>query len=634
MPDLTYGQIDDDVLAGTSRPPLKYFIAVGLLGLGILTAAMLWLNQVKQGMAVTNLHQPVDWGVYISNFVYWVGLAHSGTLISAIFFLTRARWRDAVSRATEAMTIICIVIAGMFPLIHLGRFWVFYFIIPYPSQRQIWPNFISPLVWDMLAISTYLTVSTIFFFVGLIPDLAAFRDTCERTLGPDHWKTKLYRTLSLNWSGAGRQWRHYRRSYLYFAALVTPLVISVHSIVSWDFAMSLLNGWHSTLFAPYFVAGAIHSGLAMAFILLIPIRRWLKLKHLIRVDHLEMIAKTMLVTTCIMAYSYAVEYLLTLYSGDKFDIQYANWRATGGIAPIYWSLIFFNVLAPLSLVSKKMRRNTAVLFTIGILVNIGMWLERAMIVAGATSHDFMPHNWTSYLPNDLTEAGITIGSFCFLFFFYSVFAKTLPVIATADVKALIAEGQMKGISARPPSPKDIRERVTPEVPQGQYMMRALYASAGNLLEAVRKVRRAGFERIEYFSPVKLEKVADLLGHHKSPVRFWTLAGALTGLVGGFALAIGTANINGLIVGGKHPVSLIPYCIPGFEGLILIGSLANLAAFIVYTWSGGRKYVPYDPRYSRDGFALVALSGENELNSLKAVMAETHPEETHVVEGRK
>jgi molybdopterin-containing oxidoreductase family membrane subunit len=525
------------------------------------------------------------------------------------------------------------MIAGMFPLIHLGRFWVFYFIIPYPSQRQIWPNFISPLVWDVLAISTYFIVSTIFFFVGLIPDLAAFRDTCERTLGPKHWKTRLYRTLSLDWSGAGSQWRHYRRSYLYFAALVTPLVISVHSIVSWDFAMSNLSGWHSTLFAPYFVAGAIHSGLAMAFILLIPIRRWLNLKHLIRIHHLEMIAKTLLVTTCIMAYSYAVEYLLTLYGGDKFDVQYANWRATGGIAPIYWSLFFFNVLAPLSLVFQKNRQNTTILFAVGILVNIGMWLERAMIVTGSLAHDFMPHNWSAYLPNDLTEIGITIGSFCFLFFFYSIFAKTLPVIATADVKSLLAEEQTKGITAQPPTQQDIRGRITQNLPPGYGMVRGIYNNAGMLLESVKKLRTAGFRQIEYFSPVKLEKVADFLGHHKSPVRFWTLAGALTGLIGGFSLAIGSAGINGLIVGGKHPVSLIPYCIPGFEGLILLGALANLTGFIVHTWSYGRKYVPYDPRFSRDGFAVVALCRKDELSSLKAVMAETHPEETHVAERR-
>ena len=544
-------------------------------------------------------------------------------------FLARAKWRDAVSRATEAMTVICIVIAGMFPLIHLGRFWVFYFIIPYPSQRQIWPNFISPLVWDMCAISTYLTVSTIFFFVGLIPDLASFRDTCEKTLGTKHWKTRFYHFLSLDWSGAGGQWRHYRRSYLYFAALVTPLVISVHSIVSWDFAMSLLNGWHTTLYAPYFVAGAIHSGLAMAFILLIPIRRWLRLKHLISVEHLEMIAKTMLVTTCIMAYSYAVEYLLTLYSGDKFDIQYANWRATGGMAPIYWSLILFNVLVPLSLVFKRMRRNTTVLFTVGIFVNVGMWLERIMIVAGGTAHDFMPHNWSSYLPNDLTEAGITIGSFCFLFFFYSLFAKTLPVIATADVKDQIAEKQTGGITAQPSESLRKISRIGIKIPPGEGMVRGIYTNAGKLLEAVKKVKTAGFHQLEYFSPVKLEKVADVLGHQKSPVRLWTLAGALLGVVGGFALAIGTANINGLTVGGKDPVSLVPYCIPGFEGMILIGSIFNLIGFIVYTWSHGRKYVPYDPRYSRDHFALIVTCPKSELHNLKAVMDETQPEETHV-----
>ncbi len=615
---MSYAQIDDDVLAGTRRPPRIYFIAIGILGLGFLFAALLWLYQTKLGMRVTSLHQPVDWGVYLSNFIFWVGIAHSGTLISAIFFLTRAKWRDAVSRATEAMTVIAVGIAGLFPLIHLGRFWVFYYILPYPSQRQIWPNFKSPLVWDVLAISTYLTVSVIFFYIGLIPDAAAFRDNCEKRLGPAHWRTRLYRLIASGWSGAGSQWRHYGRSYLYFAVLVTPLVISVHSIVSWDFAVGIIVGWHSTLFAPYFVAGAIHSGLAMGLILLIPMRRWLDLKHLIRTDHLEMIAKTILVTTGIIAYSYVVEPLMAWYTGDRFEIQFTLWRAQGGIAPLYWSMFVLNIFVPLVFIFRKARRNTAVLFTAGLLILIGMWLERAMIVAGALAHDFMPHNWSAYLPDNITETGITIGSFCLFFLAYLVFAKTLPTVSLSDLKER-AEKE----SEKPIPPSVLRKGgLDPSLPS----LTALYPDAQTLAKAVGTVREAGYGRLEFFSPVNLPALAEALEPRKSPVRLWTLIGALAGLAGGFALAIGTSNVNGLIVGGKPPVSLIPYCIVGFEGLVLIGALSNLAGLFVHTWPYRRTRLPVHSRFTRDAFGLAVSCRPDELESLRAVMTETRPEE--------
>jgi Ni/Fe-hydrogenase subunit HybB-like protein len=623
MAQLSYGKIDNNVLRATGRPILLYFFVLLILGGGIMTAAGLWLYQTKVGLGVANIHQPVDWGVYIANFVYWIGIAHSGTLISAILFLVRAKWRDSVSRATEAMTIFAIATAGLFPMVHLGRFWVIYYMLPYPSERHIWPNFTSPLIWDILAVSTYLTVSLIFFYFGLIPDVASFRDKCEMSLGLNHWKTRLYQILASGWSGAGGAWRHYGRSYLYFAALATPLVISVHSIVSWDFAMSLLTGWHNTLFAPYFVAGAIHSGLAMALVLLVPMRRLLNLKQIIKIEHLEAVAKTMLVTTAIIAYSYAIEPFMAWYSGDRFEIQFMTWQVTGWTAPIYWSLFFFNVLAPLSFIFKSVRSNVRSLFAIGILVNIGMWLERVMIVTAATSHDFMPHNWTSYFPSPI-EIMITIGSFCFFFFFYLVFAKLLPTVPTADLKGRIGEMQMEGIIVQERPAAKIKK-----VSRGLPAVTGIYNNAGSLFKAVKKAVDAEFQKLEFFSPVKLPQLERLLGYEKSPVRFWTLAGALSGLIGGFWLAIGTANVNALIVGGKQPVSLIPFCIVGFEGLILMGSLANLFGFFVHTRSFHRKNMPYDRRYSQDTFALKVSCDTCELEKLKHIMAETNPEEMHV-----
>ncbi len=620
MSQLSYHEIDDDVLRATGRPVLSYFLVVLLLGAGVLTAALLWLYQVKVGMGVANIHQPVDWGVYIADFVFWVGIAHSGTLISAILFLVRAKFRDAVSRATEAMTIFAILTAGLFPMVHMGRFWVIYYILPYPSQRQLWPNFISPLVWDVLAVSTYLTVSIIFFYVGLIPDLASFRDRCELTLGREHWKSRIYRLLASGWSGAGGAWRHYGRSYLYFAALATPLVVSVHSVVSWDFAMSLLPGWHTTLFAPYFVAGAIHSGLAMALILLIPMRGLLNLKEIIKVDHLEAVAQTILVTTAIIGYSYVIEPFMAWFGGNKFESQFMKWLPFGWLGPIYWSLLFLNVLAPLAFVFRTVRRSIPMLFAIGILVNAGMWLERVMIVTSATSHDFMPHNWTSYFPSPV-EIGITIGSFCFFFFFYLLFSKLLPVVPTTDLKAHIGEKETEHIDVQE-SAATAKKPVDAELP----VVTGLYNDAGSLTEAARQVKEAGFLQLDYFSPVRVEKLERMLCYKKSPVRFWTLAGAITGLIGGFALAVGSANVNALIVGAKHPVSLIPYCIVGFEGLILLGSIANLTGFLIYTRPYHRKKMAYDTRYSRNIFALAVSCEPFQVDTLKRVITETKPEE--------
>ncbi len=423
------------------RPPASsiYWGWVAFLSVAIVWAAFCWGYQICQGMGVVGINHPIGWGTYITSFVFWIGIGHAGTLISAILYLFRIRWRTAIYRSAEAMTVFAVMTAGLFPLIHLGRVWVFWFILPYPNQRHLWPNFKSPLVWDVVAVSTYLTISIIFWYAGMIPDLAAVRDSTE---GRRH---RIYRLLALGWSSEHDQWRHYLRGYMCLAALATPLVISVHSVVSWDFAMSLLPGWHSTIFAPYFVAGAIHSGLAMVILLLIPMRRFLKLEHIIRVSHLEQSALLMILTGSIVLYAYVVEAFVAWYSADPFESQYSIWRATGAMAPTYWSMVFFNGIAPLGFLFKRLRTSLVPLFIISLMVTVGMWLERFVIVVGSTAHDFMPTNWAVYRPT-WVEMSIGIGSVCWFLFWFLLFAKHLPTVSIVESKEATISRELEAVA--------------------------------------------------------------------------------------------------------------------------------------------------------------------------------------------
>jgi Ni/Fe-hydrogenase subunit HybB-like protein len=622
--DLTYAEVNEQVLEPLQTPSRLYFVVMAFLAAGILWALSCWIYQVKTGMGVTGLSIPVGWGVYIANFVFWIGIGHAGTLISAILHLVRSRWRTAVSRAAEAMTIFAVMTAGLFPLIHLGRVWVFYFAIPYPSQRQLWPNFVSPIVWDICAVTTYLTVSVIFWYVGVLPDMTAARDRYASEAGPGNARTRWYRRLSLGWCGSGNQWRHHGRGYLYFAALATPLVVSVHSVVSWDFAMAQLPGWHSTIFAPYFVAGAIHSGLAMVLTLLIPMRYLLRLGRVITVKHFEAVAQTMIVTALIVGYAYVVEGFMAWRSGNKFEQQFAIWRATGGIAPLFWALPLLNTLVPLLFLFKRMRRTLVPLFVISVLVNVGMWLERVVIVPGSLSHDFMPHNWHSYFPS-WVEISITVGSFCLFLFWFFLFTKTAPAVSISDVK----EDQSEGVRRyRELDPTGHAVSHTKGTESG---VLAVFADRESLLEALKPARAADFDRIETYSPVRLREAEALLGRGPSPVRYWTLTGALLGCGGGFALAIGAALVNKLIVGGKWPVSIVPYCIPAFEGTILMGALFNLMGLLIYARLG-RPSLPsgYDSRFTRDRYGLFVACPPEETSRVETILAAGRPESVHVV----
>ncbi len=425
-------RIEELVRATHRRPGAGYLALVLLSAAAAAFGGWCWALMIRDGMWRTGLNRPVNWGTFITNFVFWVGIAHSGTLISAILLLFRARFRTAVYRVAEAMTVIAVTTAGLFPVIHLGRPWLAYWLFPYPNQRGLWINFRSPLIWDVFAVSTYLIVSTIFLLVGIAPDAAALR---VRAGG---WRRRFYGFFSFGWRGTGEQWRHYTRAYLFFAAFATPLVVSVHSVVSWDFAVSIVPGWHSTLFPPYFVAGAILSGLAMVLTLLVPMRRLLHLEPLVTPRHLDMLSRLLLLTALVVAYFYAVEYALSLLRGPLPERSTFLDRATGRYAPLFWMMLAANFAGPLLLFSARVRRSPKALFFIALGVNVGMWFERFIIIAGSLSHDRLPFLWRGYAPS-WVELGITLGAFGWFFFWFLLFVKLLPSVSIAEMKVQAVE---------------------------------------------------------------------------------------------------------------------------------------------------------------------------------------------------
>jgi Ni/Fe-hydrogenase subunit HybB-like protein len=422
-----YADVNRDVLRTLDPPGNLYFAWLTLAALLLLCfiGALTW--QIWAGLGVTGLRVPQMWALYITNFVFWIGIGHAGTLISAILYLFRARWRTSIFRAAEAMTIFAVMTAGLFPLIHVGRLWFTYFLLPYPNQRHLWPNFKSPLIWDVFAVSTYLSISATFFIVGLIPDVAALRD------GTSGWRRRIYGVLSIGWQGSNRQWRHYRRAYGLLAALATPLVLSVHSVVSWDFAMALVPGWHSTLFAPFFVDGAILSGFAMVLVLVLPMRYYFQLYAYVTERHLDALAKLLLVTSLVLTYFYICDGFTAWYSGDIVERGSLAWRLTSTYAPLVATQYVCNSLVPLTLFARRARRSPVALFVVSLFVLVGMWLERFNIIVPSLGHDFYPYTWGIFKPI-VVDSSITIGSFGFFFLLFLAFIKVMPSVSIAEVK--------------------------------------------------------------------------------------------------------------------------------------------------------------------------------------------------------
>jgi Ni/Fe-hydrogenase subunit HybB-like protein len=432
--DPSYAEVTRDIAAPLERSAgrlwwIAFAIALSMLGLGVVMVTYL----VMTGVGTWGLNRTVGWGWGITNFVFWVGIGHAGTLISAILLLFRQRWRTSIARAAEAMTIFAVCCAGIFPIIHMGRPWLAFWMVPYPNSRgSLWVNFRSPLLWDVFAISTYLIVSALFWYVGMIPDFATMRD---RVKG---WRKKLYAFLALRWDGSARTWQRYEKACLLLAGLATPLVVSVHTVVSYDFATAVIPGWHATIFPPYFVAGAIFSGFAMVLTLLITTRKVLGLERYITAKHLDNMAKVLVATGMIVGFAYATEFFMAWYSGNPYErFTFMN-RAFGPYAWAYWTMACCNVLVPQMFWFKRARRSIPLLFIASILVNVGMWFERFNIVVTSLHRDFLPSSW-SYYSASRVEVGILIGSFGLFFTLFLLFVRIAPVIAFHEVKHTLAQ---------------------------------------------------------------------------------------------------------------------------------------------------------------------------------------------------
>ncbi len=439
-PGYTYASITDKIsaLVLTQPTPRWWYVGFGVAFLLVLLLLYATAYLLTAGIGIWGVNIPVAWGFAIVNFVWWIGIGHAGTLISAILLLLRQAWRQSINRFAEAMTLFAVACAGLFPLLHLGRPWYFYWLLPYPSTMGIWPQFRSPLVWDVFAVQTYFTVSLLFWYVGLIPDLATLRDRARRRV-----PRFLYGILAMGWRGSAVHWHRYEMTYLLLAGLATPLVVSVHTVVSFDFAISLVPGWHSTIFPPYFVAGAIYSGFAMVMTLAIPLRALYGLEDFITMRHLRNMALIMLATGLIVAYGYLMETFMGWYSGNLHERFVLLNRAFGPYGSLFWLLLLFNLLVPQALWVARVRASVPALFLIALSVNVGMWLERFVIVVVSLHRDFLPSAWGMYAPTRWDWATLvgSVGLFLALMF---LFVRFLPMLSIFEMRAILPKAEAGG----------------------------------------------------------------------------------------------------------------------------------------------------------------------------------------------
>jgi len=574
-----------------------FFFLPSLALLGLLGVAVSWL--FWEGIGIWGLNVPVGWAWDITNFVFWVGIGHAGTLISAILFLFRQRWRTSINRAAEAMTIFAVMCALIFPGIHVGRVWVAYWMFPLPNQMGMWPNFRSPLLWDVFAVSIYGTVSFMFWYVGLIPDLATMRDRAKGSV-----RKLVYGIFALGWRGSVRQWQHYETAYLVLAALATPLVLSVHSIVSMDFATSVLPGWHATIFPPYFVAGAIFSGFAMVLTLMVICRQIFRLENIITIRHFDFMAKIMLLTGTIVGYAYATEFFTAWYSGSPYEIFTFLNRAGGPYAWAYWIMISCNVISPQIFWSKRARTSIPILFTLSIVINIGMWFERFVIIVTSLHRDFLPSSWGYFSPT-IWDISCLLGSFGLFFTMFCLFVRFLPMVATAEVKTVLPQANPH--SEHAPEREILHDHAvvgarlatatavtvsTPAVPaeggprwrsmlpsldrlpKGRYYgTLAEFATPAELYHACERVRDAGFTRWDAHSPFPVHGLDKAMGLRRSTLPWLVLVMALAGGALGFGLQAWVhMSAYPLVISGK-PFFSWPAFIPiTFELSVLFGAL--------------------------------------------------------------
>jgi len=426
-------EMNQQILEAMQRTSPEYWLTVGVLALFVFIGLVgAWGYQIVWGMGVAGIRRPVFWGVYIANFVFWIGISHSGTFVSAILRVFKAEFRRPITRASELMTTFALIVAGMYPLIHLGRTWRFYWMLPYPNQRQLWPNFHSPLMWDMVAIFTYLIGSTLYLYLPLMPDLAMARD---RSTG---WRQKLYRVLALGWRGSEAEWRHLKLAITIFAFVIIPVMFSVHTIVSWDFGMTMAPGWHSTIFGPYFVTGAIFSGVSAVATVLLILRKAMKLDYFLREEHLDALGKLVLVFSFAWTYFFFADYLTEWYGGEAVGKQLLTLQAHGPVARLWYVMLICNIVIPwLTLWSRRVRTSPRALFPVVLAVNVGMYLERYIIVTGFLTRNRLPFDWGVYTPSPV-EILISLGSLSTFLLLYAIVSRLIPLIPVWEVQ----EGQL------------------------------------------------------------------------------------------------------------------------------------------------------------------------------------------------
>lgn len=614
--DKSYGDVTSDIARLVGRKPgagwwVAFLISATAAAVGF--GAIAW--EIARGIGEWGLNRTVGWGFDITNFVFWVGIGHAGTLISAVLFLMRQRWRTSINRAAEAMTIFAVMCAALFPLIHMGRPWYFFWIIPYPNNRgSLWVNFRSPLLWDFFAISTYFIISLIFWYLGMIPDLATLRDRARSRVS-----RAIFGFLSQGWNGSARAWHKYETIYALLALLATPLVVSVHSIVSFDFATSVVPGWHSTIFPPFFVIGAVFSGFAMVLALLLITRRVMNLEAYITPHHLDWMCKIILLTSLIMGASYGIEIFAAWYSASPYEIGQFVDRATGVYAFAFWTMIFCNAVAPQIFWFRKARHSVPVMAVVCVLVVIGMWFERFVIIVVSLHHEYLPSMWTNYAPT-LNEIAILVGMFGFFFALFLLFVRGLPVIAIAEIKGVLGYarpnkaleriftgGRARG-AARPSASPPAQHRREREQPFSidRYIV-AYFRDEHDLLAAATEARRRGRRVVDAFAPFPVHGISDTLNLRSSRLAWIGAWAGFLGLAGGLALQVWVSAYDWPIRVGGQPFNSWPVFLPvTFELTVLFAGIIGVVALFWSTglWPGNKA--PRLEGTTDDRFALALL----------------------------
>ncbi len=573
----------------TLRPGMLWWAGLLVSGglAGVMVVSIAWV--LIRGVGVWGIDQPTAWGFAITNFVWWIGIGHAGTLISAILLLLRQRWRNSINRFAEAMTLFAIAMAGLFPLLHLGRIVRFYYLFPYPNQIYGWPQWRSPLVWDVVAVMTYGIVSLLFLYMGLMPDLASLRDVSKH-----RWVRRVAGLLSLGWRGSSREWVRHHAVYWVLAAVATPLVVSVHSIVSLDFAVTIVPGWHATVFPPYFVAGAIFSGMAMVLTITVPLRRSFGLQDLITPRHFDAMGKVTLAAALVLAYGYVSEMFAEWWSGDLFELMRLHDRFGGAGAWIFYTMVVCNLVAPQALWWRRVRRAPAVLFGLSLVFNLGMWLERYDIVVSSLSHaSHLPSTRNAFVPTfwDISLLLGSIGAFAFLFL---LFIRVAPIIPIHEMRELVDEQSQKRAMPR---------RAVGPIADGATVLMARFADEESLAAAAGRVREAGFGGIEAYTPVRAERVERAMGVGRSRLPWAMAAGGVLGGLGAYGMQWYAATVSYPWNIGGRPMHSWPSFLPlTFELGVLTASLVGFVGFCL----ANRYPRPYHAGSEAASFARASV----------------------------